>query len=94
MKTLRICLLIALCAVGMGLGAQSRSYSTQAIVKDLIYFTDWTASELVPGFKMRQLKGFNSPLMKQLAMGLSDGSYQPHYLVNSFKPVPSGKVLE
>lgn len=94
MKTLRICLLIALCAAGMGLEAQSRSYSTQAIVKDLIYFTDWTASELVPGFKMRQLKGFNSPLMKQLAIGLSDGSYQPHYLVNSFKPVPSGKVLE
>lgn len=94
MKILRTWLLVALCSIGGGLMAQTSSYSTQAITKDLNYFTDWTASALVRGFKAKQLKEFNSPVMKQLAAGLFEGSYQSRYLLNRYKPIPSNKVLE
>lgn len=94
MKKLRIWLLTALCCIGAALMAQTSSYSTQAITKDLNYFTDWTGSALVQSFKSRQLKEFKSPLMKQLAAALVEGTYQSQYLLNSYKPVPSNKVLE
>lgn len=94
MKIYRIWMLAALCSIGSNLSAQSSSYSTQAITKDLNYFTDWTGTALVENFKTKQLKDFSSPLMKQLASELSTGSYQSKYLLSSYKPVPSNKVLK
>lgn len=94
MKVVQTWLVAALCCIGVNLMAQTSSYSTQAITKDLNYFTDWTASALVQGFKSKQLKEFRSPLMKQLATEMMEGKYQTNYLLNNYKPVASNKVLE
>ena len=51
MKRMSIYLMAAMCCLGKNLAAQPASFSTQAITKDLAYFTDWTASELSDGFK-------------------------------------------
>ncbi len=95
MKTLRIWTVAALwCCTGIAAYGQVASYSTQAITKDLAYFSDWTASALAEGFKSKQLKTFSSPLMRRLAEQLDEGTYQSRYLLNSYKPVASDKVLE
>ena len=94
MKTLRTWTVAVLCGIASTAFAQSASYSTQAITKDLTYFNDWTASELAEGFKEKQLKNFSSPLMRRLAEQLNEGTYQARYLLNSYKPVASNKVLE
>lgn len=91
MKVVQTWLVAALCCIGVNLMAQTSSYSTQAITKDLNYFTDWTASALVQGFKSKQLKEFRSPLMKQLATEMMEGKYQTNYLLNNYKPVASIK---
>ena len=94
MKRMSIYLMAAMCCLGKNLAAQPASFSTQAITKDLAYFTDWTASELSDGFKAKQLKEFSSPLMKQVAEKLHAGNYQSEYLLNTYKPIPSDKTLE
>lgn len=94
MKKLTVCLLAATCCLTGRLSAQSESYSTQAITKDLNYFTDWTGSKLSDDFKAKHLKEFKSPLMKRLAENLDKGSYQSQYLLHSYKPVASDKVLQ
>lgn len=94
MKALRMWTVAAFCCMGTALFGQTLSYSTQAITKDLQFFNDWTASELVKGFKSKYLKQFSSPLMRQLAEQQSKGDYQSQYLLNSYKPIPSDKVLE
>lgn len=94
MKTLKTWTVAALCCIGTTVFGQTSSYSTQAITEDLDFFSDWTASELAEGFKTKKLKEFRSPLMKQLAEQLQAGTYQSRYLLNSYKPIPSNKVLE
>lgn len=93
MKSLQTWAMITLCCVSVGSFGQMPSYSTQDITKDLRFFNDWTASELVSGFRNKHLKEFKSPLMKQLAKRLKDGNYQSDYLLNSYKPIPSNKEL-
>lgn len=93
MKILRTLSLAVLCCIGVEIVAQVPSYSTQAIMKDLDHFTDWTASSLKKEFKSKQLKEFKSPLMKELASSLIDGTYQPGCLLQSYKPVASNRVL-
>lgn len=94
MKTLRTWTAAALCCIGTSVLGQTASYSTQAITKDLNYFSDWTASELGKNFKKKQLKEFSSPLMKQLAEQMQAGTYQAGLLLKSYKPVPSNETLE
>ena len=83
-----------MCCIGTSVLGQTASYSTQAITKDLNYFSDWTASELGKNFKKKQLKEFSSPLMKQLAEQMQAGTYQAGLLLKSYKPVPSNETLE
>mgnify|MGYP000760796423 CR=1 FL=1 len=83
----------ALCCIGVGTHAQE-TYSTQAISKDLNYFTDWTGGTLEKGFNSKQLKNFHSPLMKQLASQLAQGTYQSQYLLQSYKPIASNQLLQ
>lgn len=94
MKTLRTWTAATLCCIGTSVLGQTASYSTQAITKDLNYFSDWTASELGKNFKKKQLKEFSSPLMKQLAEQMQAGTYQAGLLLKSYKPVPSNETLE
>lgn len=93
-KTVRILITAVLCGMGSLLCAQTSSYSTQQIAKDLEYFTDWTAAALPDGFKGKQLKNFRTSLMKELAGKLMNGTYRSTYLLQSYKPIPSNKVLE
>ena len=93
MKNLRVWTVAALCSMGAMLNAQTASYSTQAIQKDLRFFNDWTASQLTSGFKAKQLKEIETPVMRQLAEQLSQGTYQADYLLQAYKPVASNKVL-
>ncbi len=58
------------------------------------YFTDWTAAALPDGFKGKQLKNFRTSLMKELAGKSMNGTYRSTYLLQSYKPIPSNKVLE
>lgn len=94
MKQLTVYLWVLVCCISGRLSAQTTSFSTQAITNDLVHFSDWTGSRLADGFKKKQLQTFNSPLMKQLAEKLYNGNYPSQYLLHSYKPVPSGKVLE
>ena len=93
-NTFRTWTVAALCGIASAAFGQAASYSTQAITKDLAYFNDWTASGLADGFKKKHLKNFSSPLMRELARQLSQGTYRPAYLLNSYKPVASNKVLK
>lgn len=93
MRTFKTWTVAALCCFGTTVFGQTASYSTQAITKDLANFCDWTASELAEGFKSKKLKEFSSPLMRQLAEQLQAGTYESRYLLHSYKPVPSNKVL-
>ncbi len=68
-------------------------HSTQDVVHDLRYFTDWTASALGGEFKARRLDDFRSPAMRQLAETMAAGTYRQQYLLASYKPVASDKVL-
>ena len=94
MKKMKVWAIAAFCSVSVAVCGQSfPSYSTQAVVKDLEYFTDWTASALADGVKDKHLKRFASPLMRRLAEQLLDGTYDSSYLLHSYRPVPSDKVL-
>lgn len=82
------------CLMGISeIFAQGHFFSTQAVINDLNYFSDWTASELNEEFKKKQLKYFKSPLMKDLAEKMADGTYESRYLLNTYKPIPSDKTL-
>lgn len=73
--------------------AQAESYSTYAIESDAKYFRDWTCSQLKSGFKAKNLKEFQSPLMKKLATQLINGNYDATYKMQSYKAIPSNKAL-
>lgn len=94
MKTLQTWVLVTLCSISVALYGQTPTYSTQDIIKDLNYFSDWSASALVKGFKKKHLNNFNTNLMRELAEKLYKGEYQSRYLLNNYKPVASDKVLE
>lgn len=94
MKAIHILITIILCSISTSIWGQTATYSTQAIVHDLKYFTDWTASSLTKGFKSKTLKEFHCPVMQKLAEQLYNGKYQPTYLLNSYRPIESNKVLE
>lgn len=94
MKALKTWTVAALCCMAANTFGQSPSYSTQAITKDLEFFKDWTASQLADDFKNKQLKQFQSPTMRQLAEQLKKGTYESRYLLNSYSPIPSNKILE
>lgn len=83
-----------LCYTSIKIFAQSPSYSTQAISHDLCYFSDWSGSDLSSDFRKKDLKNFRSPLMQRLAEQLLAGTYESRYLLGSYRPVPSDKVLE
>lgn len=85
-------LLGSVCADALGQSAPF-TYSTYAIQTDVANFTDWTCGKLKKGVKTKQLKNFQSPLMKELAAKLLNGTYQSRYLLQSYKPIPSNKVL-
>ena len=87
MKKMKVWAIAAFCSVSVAVCGQSfPSYSTQAVVKDLEYFTDWTASALADGVKDKHLKRFASPLMRRLAEQLLDGTYDSSYLLHSYRP--------
>lgn len=93
MKVLKIGISIILCCfIAVG-NAQLASYSTSAITHDLMFFTDWTGSKLVDGFKKKQLKNFSSPLMRSVAEALYRDQYDATYRLHAYKPVPSNKEL-
>lgn len=82
------------CLLGLpAIHAQEPSISTQAVTHDLQYFSDWTASSLNERFKPKFLSGFRSPQMRDLARRMADGTYEPAYLLEDYKPVASNKVL-
>lgn len=93
MNRLSIYLLAATCCLAGPTSAQNASYSTQAITEDLVHFSDWTAAALADDFKGKDLASFRSPLMRELAEKLRAGEYQSQYLLQSYKPVASDKVL-
>lgn len=86
MKQLRKWTVAAFCSLAGVLYAQTPSYSTYQVNKDLTNFTDWTASSLSKNFKDKHLKGMESQLMKQLAEKMLRGDYNSAYLLQSYKP--------
>ena len=83
MKQLRKWTVAAFCSLAGVLYAQTPSYSTYQVNKDLTNFTDWTASSLSKNFKDKHLKGMESQLMKQLAEKMLRGDYNSAYLLQS-----------
>lgn len=89
---IRTLLLSVLCTLGVG--ALSQNYSTQALLSDTKFFTDWSCTQLHENFRSKNLKEFQSPLMQQLASRLLSGTYNDSYIVQNYKAVPSDKVLQ
>jgi hypothetical protein len=73
--------------------AQSKGYSTSAIESDLKYFTDQSGMELNKEIKAKNLKRFKSPLMREVATGLLNGSYDKTYRAAEYEAYPSNESL-
>lgn len=74
--------------------AQNPSHSSYNITHDLQYFTDWTGSELNPKVKRKTLREFKSPLMKDLASSLLNGTYNKEYRIAEYEAYPSNEALK
>lgn len=86
-------LLILFLLVSTATFAQSKSYSTDAIQQDLKYFTDLSATELKKDVKAKSLKKFKTPIMRQLASELLNGTYDKTYRAAAYSAYPSNKAL-
>ena len=73
--------------------AQSKNYSATAITSDLAFFTDVSGMELNKKVKRKTLKRFKSPLMREVATQLLNGSYDKTYRATKYEAYPSNRSL-
>lgn len=64
-----------------------------AIKKDMAFFTDTSCSRLKPGVKRKELAGFKSGLLKEVAAQLLDGTYDETYRAADYEAYPSPRAL-
>ncbi len=87
----RIVLLMSLLAGSfIACGAEEK---LEALKADLKFFTDASCGELKSGVGSKDLAAFQSPLLKTVAAGMLDGSYDRTYRVTAYEAYPSPREL-
>ena len=82
-------ILLLLCS----LLARGASNDAEALKADMKFFTDGSCSELKTEVKMQDLAGFKSDLLKTVATGLLDATYDKTYRAASYQAYPSPREL-
>lgn len=73
--------------------ASGAEYSADTLQADQRFFTDASCSRLKPEVKQADLAGFKSGLLKTVATGMLDGSYDRTYRAASYQAYPSPTAL-
>jgi hypothetical protein len=73
--------------------APGASYDPEALTADMKFFTDSGCSELKPQLKPQDLAGFKSALLKSVAAGLLDKTYDKTYRAARYEAYPSPREL-
>jgi hypothetical protein len=82
--------LLLLAGVLVAAGAEEKA---EALKADQKFFTDTSCSELKKGTKSRNLKSFKSELLKTVAAGLLNKTYDRTYRAASYEAYPSPREL-
>ena len=65
----------------------------KALEADMAFFTDGSCSQLKQGLTKKRLQGFKSELLKTVASGLLDGTYDKTYRAATYEAYPSPHAL-
>ena len=74
--------------------ACAAAYDVEALKADMRFFTDASCSELKAGMKSQDLAGFRSGLLKTVAAGMLDATYDKTYRAASYQAYPSPDELK
>jgi len=74
--------------------ARGAANDAEALKADMRFFTDGSCSELKTSVKSLDLAGFKSDLLKMVASGLLDGTYDKIYRAASYQAYPSPGELD
>jgi len=75
------------------LAAMSAEDKLEALKADLNHFTDSSGSELKPGFQAKDLQNFKSEVLKKVAAGLLNKSYDKTFRAAGYEAYPSPREL-
>ncbi|MHC4249355.1 MAG: M60 family metallopeptidase [Planctomycetota bacterium] len=75
------------------LAAPGAAIDTKAIEADMSFFTDASCSRLKKGIRSRQLRGFKSELLKTVAAGMLQGTYDRTYRAATYEAYASPRAL-
>ncbi len=89
MKRLSLPVLLVLCWSAL-CGA---AYDVEAIRADAKFFTEASCSRLKPGVSTQDLAGFKSDLLKTVAAGMLEGTYDAAYRTATYEAYPSPSEL-
>jgi hypothetical protein len=89
MKGLRLSVLLLLCLSGAG----SAAYDLDALRADSEFFTDASCRQLKRGVSAQDLAGFQSDLLRTVAAGLLEGTYDTTYRAADYEAYPSPSEL-
>ncbi len=90
MKHLILSLLFSLCL----LNADGAAYEIDAIKADMTFFADASCRELKADVKSKDLDGFKSDLLKDVAAGMLDSTYDKTYRAAVYEAYPSPRALD
>ncbi len=89
MKRVRLSILLFLCLSA----ADGAAYDVEALRADRKFFTDASCSQLKPDVSSQDLAGFKSDLLKTVAAGMLEGTYDAAYRAASYEAYPSPSAL-
>jgi len=90
MKQLVLCLSLSLGS----LDALAADYNVEAIRADMAFFTDASCSQLKASVQAKDLDGFQSDLLRTVAAGLLDRTYDTTYRAARYEAYPSPRALD
>ena len=90
MKRLVLALLLSL----RSLNAWGAAYDSAAINADMTFFTDSSCSELKSDVRLQDLDRFQSDLLKTVATGMLNGTYDKTYRAADYEAYPSPRALD
>lgn len=70
-----------------------RSSVNEFVESDLQFFTDWTFSELRPGFSTSDLPNIQNPFIRNIAAFMLSGEYSSEYRIQNYEPFNDLKSL-
>ena len=87
-------LILSISLLSCPLLARGAANDAEALKADMRFFTDGSCSELKTSVKSQDLAGFKSDLLKMVASGLLDGTYDKIYRAASYQAYPSPGELD